>query len=455
VPAGREVASWPPWRRQVEDADSTSMGRVPETRRQAVIKLLWVGIWLLYLGAPVSDLADGHHSALVTALAAAGLTVFVLSYLALVFLRSNAADQPERWTYGVLGAQTVLSLLLAATLGKAWLVLFVYVGVACGAALPVTQARYALPAVTALLAVVGSWVDSSRDLYPALIIPALLGGFAMVGIKQLVRTMRELREARETVAHLAATEERLRLARDLHDLLGHSLSLITLKSELAGRMLPARPGDAAEQVADIERVSRQALVDVREAVSGYRRPRLTAELASARAALASAGISVRSHVPTPVPDLPPDTESALAWALREAVTNVVRHSGATTCVVALQTTAAPAGGVSEVPGVGAADETGEVSEIGGVGGVGGMTGAGELRRTGGGTATLTVSDDGRGPAPGHTPGNGLTGLAERLILAGGTVATGRAGDGGFRLRATVPLPVTPVGATPFAEPGER
>lgn len=388
---------WPKWRQEVEDADTTSMGRTPETRGQALVKLMWIGIWLLYLGSPVSDLADGHHSAPVTAVAACGLLAFVVSYLAVVFLRTNTPYLQERWVYGVLAAQTALSFTLAATLGKDWLVMFVYVAVACGAALPGTQSRWAIPAVTAALAAVGAWVDSSGDLYPALVIPSLLGGFAMVGVRQLVRTMRELREARETVAHLAATEERLRLARDLHDLLGHSLSLITLKSELAGRMLPDRPDDAAQQVADIEKVSRQALVDVREAVSGYRRPTLTTELASAREALGSAGISVRIHQPDRPPGLTRDGEGALAWALREAVTNVVRHSGALTCVIVLN--ASPDGAA----------------------------------------ATLTVSDDGRGPAPGHSPGNGLTGLTERLILAGGTLHTERSGDGGFRLTATVPL----------------
>ncbi|SFF73343.1 two-component system, NarL family, sensor histidine kinase DesK [Actinacidiphila alni] len=388
---------WPKWRQEVEDSDTTSMGRAPETRGQMLVKLMWIGIWLLYLGSPVSDLASGHHNALVTTLAGCGLLAFVVSYLAVVFLRTNTPYMPQSWVYGVLAAQTVLTFTLSATLGKDWLVMFVYVAVACGAALPGTQSRFAIPAVTAALAGVGAWVDSSGDLYPALVIPALLGGFAMVGVRQLVRTMRELREARETVAHLAATEERLRLARDLHDLLGHSLSLITLKSELAGRMLPDRPQDAAQQVADIENVSRQALVDVREAVSGYRRPRLDAELASARSALASAGIAARIHQPERLPGLTPDGEGALAWALREAVTNVVRHSGAVTCVIAL-----------------------------------GATPDGE-------GAALTVSDDGRGPAAGHSPGNGLTGLTERLILAGGTLRTERAGDGGFRLTATVPM----------------
>jgi two-component system, NarL family, sensor histidine kinase DesK len=391
--------SWPPWRRAVEAADNTALGP-PENRKQALIKLAWIGIWLLYLGAPVSDLAAGHHRPAVTALAAAGLAGFVLAYLALVFLRTGTGtgSAPERWVCEVLAALTALSALLSATLGKDWLVLFVYVAVACGAALPVERSRWAVPAVTALLAGLGPVLDSGGELYPSLVIPALLGGFAMSGVKQLVRTMQELREARRTVAHLAATEERLRLARDLHDLLGHSLSLITLKSELAGRMLPGRPEDAAAQVADIERVSRQALVDVRGAVSGYRRPTLAAETASARTALASAGVTARFHVPETIPGLDPDGEGALAWALREATTNVVRHSGAAICTVALTVA--------------------------------------------GGTAELTVSDDGRGPSAGRGPGNGLTGLSERLLLAGGSLATARSGDGGFALTATVPLAQT-------------
>jgi two-component system sensor histidine kinase DesK len=253
---------------------------------------------------------------------------------------------------------------------------------------------------TALLFGTGALVHASSDLLVPLGIPCFLGGFAMIGIRQLVRTMRELREARETIAHLAANEERLRLARDLHDLLGHSLSLITLKSELAGRMLPDRPGDAAAQVADIERVSRQALVDVREAVGGYRRPTLAVELAGASAVLRARGIEADFD---PVQwaghdRLAPDDEAALAWALREAVTNVVRHSGAARCRVVL------------------AEDGDEFA--------------------------LTVSDDGLGPTPGHAPGNGLTGLDERLLLASGRMETSTGAGGGFTLRAWVPLSVS-------------
>jgi two-component system sensor histidine kinase DesK len=225
----------------------------------------------------------------------------------------------------------------------------------------------------------------------------LLIGFAMTGVRQLVRTTIELRQARATVAQLAANEERLRLARDLHDLLGHSLSLITLKSELAGRMLPAHPDKAAQQVADIEQVSRQALVDVREAVTGYRRPRLAAELAGARVALTAAGVSAELPAEPPLDGVPEESESALAWALREAVTNVVRHSGAGRCTVEV------------------------------------------LRRQtlDGAFLELTVEDNGSGGS-GKDPGNGLTGLAERLHKAGGTLEAGRV-KRGFRLVARVPL----------------
>ncbi|WP_237405388.1 sensor histidine kinase [Actinacidiphila reveromycinica] len=394
--------AWPQWRREVEEADTSPMGRPPETRRQALIKLMWIGVWLAYLGSPVGDLVDGGHPAAVVVPAALGLAAFVGAYLVLALFRTSDPEPPAPWVHATLVGLAALSLTLSLTLGKDWLVLYVYVSVACGAALPGRHSRWAVPLSAGLLVATALVVDRSASLYPELLLPALLGGFAMIGVQQLVRTMRELRAARDTVAQLAATEERLRLARDLHDLLGHSLSLITLKSELAGRMLPDRPHDAARQVFDIESVSRQALVDVREAVSGYRRPTLATEVVSARSALAAAGVSARLHVPERVDGLTPAAEGALAWALREAATNVVRHSGAATCVVALE--------------------------------------------TGGGNATLTVSDDGRGPDHSRPAGNGLTGLGERLVLAGGTLRTSRAGDGGFTLTAVVPLDPAPVGA---------
>lgn len=384
----------------MSDEDFLRIGQRPATARQSFFKLLWVGIWLAFMGAPLSDLLGGAHTAVADALGGLGLAVFVAVYLALLF-RHTARPLERLTVHGALSFMFALALTLSLTLGSAWLVLFVYVAVGAGAALPAALSRVAIVGVTGAMVLTGLPAEDRSHFLPALVIPALLGGFAMSGVRQLIRTTVELREARATVAQLAANEERLRLARDLHDLLGHSLSLITLKSELAGRMLPASPDRAAEQIADIERVSREALTDVREAVSGYRRPTLPGELAGARTALAAAGIT--AEIPTDVPEDLPDGgpaeegEAALAWSLREAVTNVVRHSAARRCVVRLMARQTLAGPVLE----------------------------------------LTVEDDGRGTS-GTAYGNGLTGLTERLTKIGGTLETGRS-RGGFVLTARAPL----------------
>lgn len=373
------------------------IGQRPQNRKQRMIKTLWTGIWLVYLSAPVTDLLHGGHSTGVRVLGWIGLAAFVTWYMILLF-RTGRWDRNA----AVLSALAVLaaqSTVLAVTLGREWLVLYVYVSIASGAALPLRYARWTIPGVSALMTSVALAVPDGTAYLAGLLIPALLGGFAMTGVRELVRTTVALREARATVAHLAANEERLRLARDLHDLLGHSLSLITLKSELAGRMLPDHPDKAAQQVADIEQVSRQALVDVREAVTGYRRPRLAAELAGARVALTAAGVTPDIPLEPDVADVPEESESALAWALREAVTNVVRHSGASRCTVTVARRQTLDGPVLE----------------------------------------LCVEDDGPGAGggTGEGPGHGLTGLAERLHKAGGTLEAGPLKQG-FRLVARVP-----------------
>ncbi|MFE5818190.1 sensor histidine kinase [Streptomyces sp. NPDC056479] len=370
------------------------IGQRPENRKQRFVKLLWTGIWLVYLSAPANDLLHGGHSTGVRILGWIGLAAFVTWYMLLLF-RTGRGERNSvvLASLGVLAAQSTL---LALTLGREWLVLFVYVSIASGAALPLRMARWTIPGASVLMTLIAFATPGGKAFLAGLLIPALLGGFAMTGVRELVRTTIALREARATVAQLAANEERLRLARDLHDLLGHSLSLITIKSELAGRMLPDHPDKAAQQVADIEQVSRQALVDVREAVSGYRRPRLAAELAGAKVALTAAGVSAELPAEPDLTDIPEDSETALAWALREAVTNVVRHSGARHCTVELlhrQTLDGP-------------------------------------------VLVLCVEDDGSG-GQGSGPGHGLTGLTERLTKAGGTLEAGGTRSG-FRLTARVP-----------------
>ncbi|MFD6175209.1 sensor histidine kinase [Streptomyces coeruleorubidus] len=369
------------------------MGQRPVNRRQRAVKALWTGIWLVYLSAPVTDLLHGGHSAGVRVLGWIGLAAFVTWYMLLVF-RTGRGER-NAVVLGSLGVLAAQSTLLALTLGREWLVLFVYVSIASGAALPLRMARWTIPAACALLTAVALATQGGNSFLAGLLIPALLGGFAMTGVRELVRTTIALREARATVAQLAANEERLRLARDLHDLLGHSLSLITLKSELAGRMLPDHPDKAARQVTDIERVSRQALVDVREAVTGYRRPRLSAELAGAGVALTAAGVTADLPAEPDLTGVPEASETALAWALREAVTNVVRHSGARRCTVEFLHRQTLDGPVLE----------------------------------------LAVEDDGSGAGDGY--GNGLTGLHERLTTASGTLDAGPVGQG-FRLVARVP-----------------
>lgn len=385
-----------------------SVGQPPTNRRQSFMKLMWVGIWLAFLGAPISDLLSGTYSAAGTVFGALSLVLFVAGYLALIFRHTGRPLQA--WlVHGELTALFVLAVVLPLALGSPWLVLFVYVSVSAGAALPIRLSRFAIAGITGAMILIGLHTGNDQGFVTALVVPSLLGGFAMAGVGQLVRTTIELREARATVAALAANEERLRLARDLHDLLGHSLSLITLKSELAGRMLPGQPERAAEQVADIEHVSRQALNDVRQAVSGYRRPTLPGELAGARTALAVAGITadVPSEAPSDLPGegLCEESEAVLAWSLREAVTNVVRHSGARRCAVSLT-----------------------------------------ARRTlGGPVVELTVEDNGSGAAgaPSRAPhGNGLTGLTERLTKIGGTLEAGPS-RGGFVLTARVPMDTGP------------
>ncbi|MFI0983047.1 sensor histidine kinase [Streptomyces sp. NPDC021093] len=378
------------------------IGRPVDSRRLALGKLLWIGIWLAFMGAPVGDLLGDAHGTPAAVLGWLGLAAFVGVYFALVFRHTSKA-LARLTVWASLGTLYALSLALSLTLGPPWLTLFVYVSVAAGACLPIRKARWAIPGVTATLLLVGirHGHEGLGATLGGVLVPTLLGGFAMTGVRQLVRTTIELREARATVAQLAANEERLRLARDLHDLLGHSLSLITLKSELAGRMLPGHPEQAARQVADIEKVSRQALVDVREAVTGYRRATLPGELAGARTALTAAGIT--AEVPAGPPsdltgDLPPAQEEALAWALREAVTNVVRHSGARRCAVRLRETQTLDGPYLE----------------------------------------LTVEDDGKGASAGHGAGNGLNGMRERLAAVGGTVHTSTASPG-FTLTARARL----------------
>lgn len=349
----------------------------------------WSLPWLLFLGFPVADLILTPRPVAVRILAATGLAVFTLAYVLVLGRMFAPGCEPSR---GALAVVTVLAVVLSVGLGTAWAGLLIYVAAGVTATLP---QRWVWPSVLGATAVCTGVVAADGLLGDVFILPlmCLLTAFALQGTRHLVSVNAELVEARDELARNAVAQERLRFARDLHDLLGHSLSLIALKSELAGRLAEQDPTRAKAEMADVEAAARRALAEVRDAVSGYRRVSFPQALAEARSALAAAGIAVRA--PRSRVDLPDPTDAVLGWVLREATTNVLRHSGAGTVTVALDT---------------------------GPGGV-----------------TLTVVDDGAGGAV--APGTGLAGLAERVEAVGGTLTAGPVDGGGYRLAAAVPLGV--------------
>jgi two-component system sensor histidine kinase DesK len=349
-------------------------------------RLLCMGAALVLLAFPVADLASGRLSQGATIAAAAGLVAFAATYLRLCWILPRIADQRRAEGLTLLAAVAVLAIVLGATVGEEWLGLLVYLSVAAALALPMRVAIAGVAAATAAaLAIVGG--------FDPVVLQTLLFGLLLVAIRRLMELVRELETARDQVAALAVSEERLRLARDLHDLLGRNLSVIALKSELARKLLGRDPAAAEREVRDVEAVARESLQEARAAVLGLRHASLAAEVERARDALAAVGIEVTVHTADP---LPAAVEAPIAFAVREATTNVLRHSRARHCDVTV--------------------------------------------RRSGDLAVLEVRDDGIGPFDSFERGSGLRGLGERVAEAGGTLDAGPAPEGGFRLIATVPLP---------------
>jgi two-component system, NarL family, sensor histidine kinase DesK len=376
-------------------------------RTVRVLSMLFTAVWLLYLVEPVVDVFGHHHSALYIGGAMAIVVVFSAVYLIVVPTWPHPV-QHALTGLGVLAALAVAGCVLYGGTGASTLWIFV----SSAAGLLVPDRRWAVRAVVlcgVLYAIFCLTGHVDRTDFLLNLLPTVLIGLAMVGLRRQVALVHELRQARETVAKLAAEEERLRLARDMHDLTGQSLSMITLKSELAVRLLRRLPEGpdrdrVREEIEQVEAVSRQTLHDIREAVSGYRRPTLAVEVITARTALEAAGITSHDD-----PDLTmlsgtfdPDAEAALAWCLREAVTNVLRHSSAKNCYISL---------------------THQAESL-----------------------SLEVRDDGRGRSAGHEAaeedgaghGTGLHGMSERLADVGGDLQIIPGPARGFTVIASVP-----------------
>lgn len=283
-----------------------------------------------------------------------------------------------------------------ATIGTAWApvnpgagVFFIYAASFAGWLGPVRRAAFGVAVVFAW----GLTVVLTLQLRPQFWLPVLL--FApLVGLVSIYYSGQKRRDAalrlsQEEVRQLARLAERERISRDLHDLLGHTLSVITLKAELAGRLVERDPGRAAAEIREVEEVSRAALAQVREAVTGIRTRGLAGELEHARVALKAAAVEL--VVEGSPPPLPPGREAVLALVLREAVTNVIRHAEASTCAVRWRP---------------------EGTEL-----------------------VLEIHDDGRGGTV--VAGGGIEGMRERLASVGGRLDV--ATEYGTRLRAWLPL----------------
>jgi two-component system sensor histidine kinase DesK len=246
-------------------------------------------------------------------------------------------------------------------------------------------------AIEGLLLRAGAW-----ELFWAAVFPVFIGT-GNIFFAERNRINRQLRKANEEIENLAKVAERERIARDLHDVLGHTLSVITLKSELAGKLMDRDPQRAGKEIREVEQISRQALTEVRDAIRGYRAQGLVAELAQAKSTIETAGLTVQCDAATTV-KIPALQESVLSLAVREAVTNVVRHARARTCRMRLE----------------------QIN----------------------GSCRLEIHDDGCGASNGE--GNGLRGMRERVEMIGGTL--NRSTDAGTTLTITLPLkPVTPKG----------
>ncbi|WP_053175712.1 sensor histidine kinase, partial [Nonomuraea sp. SBT364] len=330
-----------------------------------------------------------------------GLAAVTALYAAAVLLAFRSRPVAATVALALLAAAVTA---LAAVFAGGWLYLFPLAGIACGLVLAGRTVRAALLApllaVTAAAALVTWLTGGGLEPVMALAWGTFSAGLVVAFIMHLHALIAELAGTRRRLADAAVERERLRFARDLHDLLGHTLSVVVVKAEAVRRLARRDPGQAERHAADIETVGRQALAEVREAVTGYREGSLGAELARAGDALSAAGVSASVRRTGEPPHA--RAQELLGWVVREGVTNVLRHSGATRVTIHLTGHSvtihddgpAPAGAVAP-PGPGDA------------------------------------SDPGDPPISGGGAGTGLRGLSERLAQAGGTVEAGPAPEGGW------------------------
>lgn len=364
--------------------------------------LIWV-IWLPFFVPAVLELLQSHPTLSHLVISLTGATTFFAIYLWASLRNAHnllAASQPENEiisTWLPIVALTLLSMILVRDNGPDWGDLFIFTCAYIAGRLPTVRALLAVAALTLLIIAYGRLGGVSWSALGQACIFVVAVGIVTVSLVRAITASRELRLAREEITRLAVQTERTRIARDLHDLLGHNLSLIALKSELAGQLLKVAPERAATEIGDVEKTARATLQEVREAVASYRQPTLASELHAAEEILAAAGITYRREDDERMMNmLPPAIGAALSWAVREGVTNVIKHSRARRCVIRIT----------------------------------------RDKRT----ASIEITDD--GTAAGSvvsSGGNGLRGLSERVAGLGGQIEAGPHISGGFRLAVSIPI----------------
>ena len=331
---------------------------------------------------------------------------FAAFYVVFLFLYFAISGLNPRWHWWVLGAMFLLGFAYVPFNGTAYGVFVYPVVMSVFVLRDASTLRAFCKFAAILLAQVAAMFLEAKLLH--LSIPAIkdvIFWMTVIGLSNFAYarqqlTSEQLEQANDEIERLAQSAERERIARDLHDLLGHTLTVIVIKSDLANRVFDADPEMARREIAEVEQTARKALAEVRDAVAGYRAEGFTEEVAQARRALSAAGVQLTTNIEPEV--LAKPQLGAVCLALREGVTNVMRHAGATTCHL-------------------------------------------ELKRDGE-LVTLLLEDNGKGAF--RDEGSGLRGMRERLAALGGSMSLSRARDGGAALCLQLPFEnaVAPVSA---------
>lgn len=376
------IRSWPDWSFRGEPLDGQR-----RRGRRAIAVVALANLSSLFLIARFVGVADGGRDPV---LAGVSLGLVVCYGVGCVLAPWFGPPASHRLRIAIVAALFVLGAAPAVLLGSPDYLTDLTYAIASGLMLLPLRYSLLLGLATALAQI--GWMQLAGGRVNWALVATLAAVTAALGVVfALVFTIGQLRAARAQVRRLAVDQERERVARDLHDILGHSLSTMTVKLGLTRRILESGrdPGPAMTEVVELESLCRQALSDVRATVSDYRTVSLTSEIAGARMALRAAG--VRAELPATADEALPGLHGVFGYVVREAVTNVLRHSDAGRCSIRL------------------------------------------------GRDWVEIADDGTVSAE-AVAGHGLTGLAERLDAVSGVLEHGRAPGGGFRVLARVPVP---------------